>query len=319
MTQRQKHLQQRLRVYVHNRLVGTLRQQDDEVIFRYDRDVDPRDAISLGAPVDRVPGIAGAGCPPALSQHLPEGALREIIENRILKDASPLLTDDVSTDLALLRYTGSNQVGRVSVIPEDGLLGQDESEEDEHAIFASMIAGQMGANDVVDRYLSRFGLGISGQQPKLLAERFDSNLTVPVANSVIKFPMREDAGDMLGEYFSLAAAGEAGLPTVDATPIVGADALLVDRFDIDSDGNRYGVEDLCGLAGLQSRGRFNGDYIEACGMLERYVGPARATPNRAMSSSCRCTTFGRRRSAITTTDWRCHCTAARHGRHARTS
>jgi serine/threonine-protein kinase HipA len=203
------------------------------------------------------------GLLPIFEMNLPEGALRERLRLAFAKAAGTF------DDLDLLAVVGRSLLGRLRfTAPEAGL--------DDEVPFQSVdeILQRRRSGDLFRHLLDRFARfsGLSGVQPKVLirdendaaalaAAEGRRSQSVRAATHIVKL---WDAGEFpelaANEYFCLCLARECGLAVPRFRLAEDGIALVVDRFDLRSDGTYRGVEDFCVLNARATAEKYRGGY-----------------------------------------------------------
>jgi serine/threonine-protein kinase HipA len=238
-----------LDVHVSGRRVARLYREGDEYLLQYEVATGQEDFVSLAMPVRQKPWEWPRDLHPFFRQNLPEGYLLGVIRDLF----GPYLD---GTDLSLLAIVGASGIGRVTITPEGQKPGIELAPLDIQALLtAENTSARFG--DLVRQY-SRSA--ISGVVPKFLApdaapamEREDpSKTTLRSARHIIKGSDERTPFLGFNEFHSLRV-----LERLKVVPVVRSQmsqdgrVLVVDRFDVDSDGRpAYGVEDACSLLGL---------------------------------------------------------------------
>jgi serine/threonine-protein kinase HipA len=260
-------------VFVNRRAVGALSREDPANRFVYDDGVPESLAVSLLMPVSRAPYHAerAAVLHPVFDMSLPEGALREALNNLFAK-ALP-----VFDDLALLEIVGRSVIGRLRFGPSSADLDQVPAQN-----LRELLASR-GTDGLFAELLQRYARysGVSGVQPKLLI-RDDGSLgtskfsPVPVGERVTahgtthivkSFDATKYPGLAANEYFCLKAARVAGLPVPSVEIATGGHLLIIERFDLKTDGTYLAFEDGCALDGRLSREKYEGSYEQLAATL----------------------------------------------------
>lgn len=260
-------------VFVNRRAVGALTREDPANRFVYDEGVPGGLAVSLLMPVNRAPYHAerASVLHPVFDMSLPEGALREALNNMFSKSLP------VFDDLALLEIVGRSLIGRLRFGSSSEELDQVPAQ-NLRALLASR-----GTDGLFAHLLQRYAQysGVAGVQPKLLI-RDDGSLgtskfsPVPVgervtANGTTHIVKSFDAGKYPGlaanEYFCLKAARRAGLSVPPVEIATGGHLLIVERFDLKADGTYLAFEDGCALDGRLSREKYEGSYEQLTATL----------------------------------------------------
>ncbi|HEY3377662.1 MAG TPA: HipA N-terminal domain-containing protein, partial [Armatimonadota bacterium] len=134
------------------------REPRQEYVFAYTPNASALAQVSLTMPL-RLKSWQSRDLHPIFQMNLPEGALLDTIRRAIAK----IVGED---DLAVLRVTGGNQVGRNRFSPPDGdLSAMPDTNEDLDALIRYPDTREL-FHDLLDRYAMRSG--IPGIQPKVL-------------------------------------------------------------------------------------------------------------------------------------------------------
>ena len=235
-------------------------------VFQYGRDDPQQPSLSLLMPAGALQYADGAIFP-AMDMNLPEGYLFQQI--RELFPKQPL------TPMHLLALMGDNGIGRIgyslperprtkpaSLVRKQDLLGSTK--------------GQDVFRELMRAYLST-GAGISGIQPKILVP---DRATIPVPTLIVKVAAARYPGLAANEYMCLNAARHAGVEVSSFELSADGELLVLDRFDIGTDGSRLGFEDIASLMGLRVRDalsnrKYRGSYQSVAEVL-RLIGLADA-------------------------------------------
>jgi serine/threonine-protein kinase HipA len=207
---------------------------------------------------------------PIFEMNMPEGPLLERLRLMFAKTV-PMLDD-----LTLLSIIGRSQIGRLRYATP----GSQPSDVPRQSL--EEILTYRGAEDLFDDLLNRYAMysGISGMQPKVLVNAPPTSLervTARGTTHIVKsFDPREHPELAANEYFCLNAARHAGIPVANAVLSDNRRILVVERFDLRSDGSYLGMEDFCVLNGLRSHGRYEGSYE----LLAKRVGQFVSVANR---------------------------------------
>jgi serine/threonine-protein kinase HipA len=231
--------------------------------FSYDRGVDPSMAISLTMPPRSASWNNASGLLPIFEMNLPEGALRERLRLAFAKATGSF------DDTDLLSVVGRSQIGRLR------FTGM-EDELDEAVPFQSVdeILTNRRSGDLYRHLIERFASssGISGVQPKVLirdesiftggtVNKSQFSETFRGATHIVKF---YDASEFphlaTNEYFCLKAAEAAGLTVPPYHLAEDGGALVMERFDLRTDGTYRGFEDFCVLNGRRTDQKYSGSY-----------------------------------------------------------
>jgi serine/threonine-protein kinase HipA len=207
-----------------------------------------------------------AGLLPIFEMNLPEGALKERLSNPFAK-AIPEFDD-----LDLLSIVGSSQIGRLQYSTREKLLEDIPTQNIDDVLTYS------GTADLFVSLLERFASysGISGVQPKVLVRGLDvpDKLVHRGATHVIKsFDPAVYEELAANEFICMQGAAAAGIPTASARLSENRRLLVVDRFDLSSEGVYLGLEDFCVLEGRRAHGRYDGSYENLARRMSDFVSP----------------------------------------------
>lgn len=243
-----------LRVWIDDQPVGRLDRYERGVTFVYDEGVDPSLAVSLTMPVRTASYDSRFHLLPAFDTNLPEGILRAKLQSVLAKSRGKADSFDI------LALTGSNQIGRVRVLPE----GMQPCRRNLVGDIGSFLHRNC-TPEFVEEMLERFGLtsGVSGVMPKVLVsedgtlEPFGHRVTVLARDFILKFADRDYPGLAMNEFFCLEAARRAGIVTATALLSDDGNMLAVRRFD-EKGGRRLGFEDFCALNAKVAEDKYDG-------------------------------------------------------------
>ena len=219
-------------------------------------------AISVTMPVRLASWDTPFGLAPIFEMNLPEGVLRERLRLAFAKATGTF------DDFDLLGVVGRSQVGRIRY------TGQKEKLEEEIP-FQSVdeILERRRDGNLFRHLLERFASfsGISGVQPKILirdeeafaASEKSTRLSQSNrgATHIVKFWEPNEYPQLAAnEYFCLRVAEKCGLAVPRFRLAHDADALVLDRFDLRSDGTYRGFEDFCVLNAKRTDQKYSGSY-----------------------------------------------------------
>ena len=245
-----------LRVWVDDTPVGRLdRTGHRGSTFVYDAGVDPALAVSLTMPPRTASYDMPYGMLPAFETSLPEGVLLAKIKTAVSKRQGSCDAMDVLT------LTGSNQIGRVRVLPEGATPARRNLIGDISDLLKTEVTPEF-----VEDLLERYGLtsGVSGVMPKVLMneqgeiEKAGRRITTIARDWIVKVEDRDYPGLCLNEFWWMEAARKAGLEVARTALSVDRRMLLVRRFDETVDGRRCGFEDFCALNAKPSEDKYAG-------------------------------------------------------------
>jgi len=248
-----------LSVWIAGARTGTLLQEGRrKYVFGYDGEAG--EAVSLTMPV-RLEGWVAPELHPIFQMNLPEGALLEVVRRAIAK----IIGDD---DLAILRATGGNQIGRnrfalpgqgpPASAPEPESLDELLTYPDTEDLF----------HELVNRYALRSG--VSGVQPKVLLEAKQRG-TVTAEDYIVKTWGEDYPQLAANEFFCMTAARAAGLKVPEFHLAENGGLFVMRRFDTGPAGESWGFEDMCSLQALGTRQKYGGTYERVAKSLKYFV------------------------------------------------
>ncbi len=256
-----------LDVSIGRRPVGALdRARGKSFVFGYMPGTSPRDAVSLTMPPRVESYMSEPGrLHPIFDMNLPEGFLRQWL-SKVVPDFD---------DLALLKLTGSSQIGR---------LRYDSGNSTPSGMNVREILAYDGVEDLFRHLLAVYATasGVSGVQPKVLIRDVESHkmsrdhkVTVLGTTHIVK--TWDDKYPRLAhnEHYCLRAAQCAGLSTPAWDVSQNGKFLVLERFDMTADAY-LGVEDLCVLAGVTTDRKYHGSYEQIAKSLRVFVCPDEA-------------------------------------------
>lgn len=231
--------------------------------FAYQTNTPPLRAVSVTMPV-RLPSYnASFGLLPIFEMNLPEGVLRERLRLAFAKARGTF------DDFDLLGIVGRSQVGRIRYTD-----AQEELQESVPFQSIDEILEKRRGGDLFRYLLDKFASfsGISGVQPKILVR--DEGTSVPLnkadhrlsqsyqgATHIVKFWEQHEYPQLAAnEFFCLKVAELCGLEVPPCRLAEDALALVIDRFDLRSDGTYYGFEDFCVLNAKRTDQKYSGSY-----------------------------------------------------------
>jgi serine/threonine-protein kinase HipA len=202
---------------------------------------------------------------PVMDQNLPEGDL--FMRLRQMFPKQPL------TAMHLLALAGANGIGRLGF----SLPGQRPAIAPPHITRQALLATPFTPavfDELVREYLST-GAGIAGMQPKIMVP---DRPTIPIPTLIVKVASPAYPGIAANEYLCLSAARRAGIQTPACDLSDDGQMLVLERFDIEPDGQRLGFEDIASLMGLRVRDtlsdrKYHGSYERIAEVLKLLLLP----------------------------------------------
>ena len=177
---------------------------------------------------------------PVMDQHLPEGDLFMRLRQLFPKQAL--------TAMHLLALVGANGIGRLGYALPGHAPAPNASVLSRQTLLETAFTAK-AFDDLVSAYLST-GAGIAGMQPKIMVP---DRPTISIPTLIVKAGSQAYPGLAANEFLCLRAAQRAGIQTPDFDLSYDGQLLLLDRFDIEPDGQRLGFEDIASLMGLRVR------------------------------------------------------------------
>ena len=189
---------------------------------------------------------------PVMDQNIPEGDL--FMRLRQMFPKQPL------TAMHLLALSGQNGIGRLGF----SAPGQEAPTRPDAISREQLLATAFTPavfDDLIRAYLST-GAGVAGMQPKIM---IPVRPTVAIPTVIVKAASAAYPGLAANEYLCLKAAAAARIDTPHNELSNDGQMLLVDRFDVDQEGNRIGFEDIASIMGLRVRDtlsdrKYHGSY-----------------------------------------------------------
>lgn len=197
---------------------------------------------------------------PVMDQHLPEGDLFMRLRQLFPKQAL--------TAMHLLARVGANGIGRLGYALPGHAPAPNASVLSRQTLLETTFTPEV-FDDLVSAYLST-GAGIAGMQPKIMVP---DRPTISIPTLIVKAGSQAYPGLAANEFLCLRAAQRAGIQTPDFDLSYDGQLLLLDRFDIEPDGQRLGFEDIASLMGLRVRDtladrKYHGSYQHIADVLK---------------------------------------------------
>ena len=234
--------------------------------FDYRRDDSGQPSVSLLMPPSTLHFDGGGALFPAMDMNLPEGYL--------FMQIRAFFPKQVITPMHLLALMGNNGIGRLGYRLADTPAAKPPAVVNKSDLLASG-NGPALFEDLMHAYLST-GAGISGVQPKIMVP---DRATVPVPTLIVKMAADRYPGLSANEFMCLSAAQEAGIQVAPFDLSEDGSLLVIERFDIATDGTRLGFEDVASLMGQHVRDtlsdrKYHGSYERIAAALKLINLPA---------------------------------------------
>lgn len=237
--------------------------QDGNYFFNYLPDISVEHLVSLTMPYRLQSWVSERELHPIFQMNLPEGALREAIRSAFAK---VMVVDEI----ALLRITGGNQIGRNRFsLPESEVAEINEKPESLDEILTYPDAVEL-FNELMARHAEHSG--ISGIQPKVIVEATD-RATVAASSYIVKSWGKEYPQLAANEFFCMTAVKLAGLPVTDFSLSDNGGLFVMRRFDLTDEGKNLGFEDFCSLQALGTDMKYNSTYERVARTIKDFVSP----------------------------------------------
>jgi serine/threonine-protein kinase HipA len=232
--------------------------------FVYQPGASSEHAVSVTMPVRLPSWDVQYGLHPIFEMNLPEGVLRERLRLAFAKATGTF------DEFDLLSVVGRSQVGRLRYTGQKEQLQEDVPFQSVDEILEKRRGGDL-FRYLLDKFASFSG--ISGVQPKIMVR--DEAASVPLnmaehrrlsqsyrgATHIVKFWEQNEYPQLAAnEYFCLKVAEKSGLEVPRYRLAEDALALVIDRFDLRSDGTYRGFEDFCVLNARRTEEKYRGSY-----------------------------------------------------------
>lgn len=242
----------KLSVYVHGREVASLEDLDNfSSRLSYAQEVREDDFVSLTMRVRREPWDWDDQLHPVFQMNLPEGYLLQVLQEQFGPHIGGSPTN-------LLAVVGRNMIGRIQVAPPGAALDEPAKPVD----VETLLQGDNSAEAFAVLVREHAASGVSGVVPKFLDTEVLSGLgehkkgTLFTRRHIIKGSSPHLPFVSLNEHLSMQVAAKV-LPTAKTQISRDGQALVVDRFDVDTDGQpKWGMEDFCALLGMRPANKY---------------------------------------------------------------
>ncbi|MGA2373852.1 MAG: type II toxin-antitoxin system HipA family toxin [Candidatus Korobacteraceae bacterium] len=231
--------------------------------FAYLPEVARARAVSVTMPVRLPSWTVQFGLLPIFEMNLPEGVLRERLRLAFAKATGTF------DEFDLLGIVGRSQVGRIRYTGQKEQLQEDVPFQSVDEILAQRRGGDL-LRYLIDKFASFSG--ISGVQPKILVRDEGASVALSKttdrlsqsyrgATHIVKFWEQNEYPQLAAnEFFCLKVAEKSGLDVPPYRLAEDAQALVIDRFDLRSDGTYRGFEDFCVLNARRTDEKYRGSY-----------------------------------------------------------
>jgi serine/threonine-protein kinase HipA len=208
-------------------------------------------AVSLTMPVRLPSWSVPYGLAPIFEMNLPEGFLRERLRLAFAKATGTF------DEFDLLSIVGRSQIGRIRYTNDMEQLHEDVPFQSVDEILERNRGGQL-LRYLLEKFASFSGIG--GVQPKILV-RDEKAFGCGGATHIVKLWEPNEYPQLAAnEYFCLTAARKCGLEVPPFRLAEDGMALVIDRFDLRTDGAYRGFEDFCVLNARRTDEKYRGSY-----------------------------------------------------------
>jgi len=230
-----------LHVNVKNSFVGKISVEKSQYIFAYSDEA--QDFVSLTMPL-RVAQYKNDRLHPIFEMHLPEGYLLSIIK----KHFSKLVKTD---DFGLLQLMSESINTRLTY---GSTHKKKNSLELQELLYPK-------SQNLFEELVSRFALQspLSGVQPKVLAS-VKNRATLKYDDYIVKSWGEEYPELALNEYYCMKLVQYSNLEVPEFYLSSDEKLFIMKRFDILSNGEKLGFEDMCVLQAKKSDDKYEGSY-----------------------------------------------------------
>lgn len=244
----------KLAVYVLGREVAILEQVGDfKSVLTYHADTAANDFVSLTMPVRTESYGWDDQLPPVFQMNLPEGYLLQVLQEQFGPHVG-------ASPTALLSVIGRNMVGRLQVAAPGATL----EEPAKPVEVKALLQGDNSEAAFAELVREHAASGVSGVVPKFLDAQNENiklsphkKATLLTRRHIIKGSSSKLPFAALNEYFCMQVAAQV-MPTATAQVSKDGMALVVDRFDVDEQGQPHsGMEDFCALLGLRPAAKYD--------------------------------------------------------------
>lgn len=251
-----------LRVMTPQGLSGML-QKESRFVFNY-QTTDRRCEASLVMPI-RAESYSSGRLFSVFEMNRPEGFLLDVIRQRFAKQLQ-------MDDMALLRITGGNQIGRLRYIePEAMTEVRHEAKVSRQELIASKASDEL-FEFLVDTY---FASGISGFQPKVLVPDSQSSVTEKTSLTTSDLIVKSAGDDYpflaQNEFLCMEVARIADIDVPDFWLSEDGKLFIMSRFDVQKN-QQMGLEDMAVLMGKSSEEKYQGSYEGIARAIDIFCG-----------------------------------------------
>lgn len=254
----------KLHVFVHDKPVATLESVDGfRHVLTYHPDVAQEEFISLLMPV-RTESYIYPDLHPVFRMNLPEGFLLSTLQEQLGPEVG-------ASPLNLLSVVGRNSIGRIKV----AVPGADPTQPPMPFELLAVLTGDNSEAAFIELVRRYAASGVSGVLPKFLAPSSFADHgkgTLATDRYIIKGTSAKLPGVALNEHLCMQVVKRAGIPAAHTEVSEDGQALVVHRFDYESDSiTRKGMEDLCSLLALKPEEKYQSTWEKVVNRIKDVV------------------------------------------------
>jgi len=241
---------------------GTLN-KEARYVFNYET-TDRHAEVSLVMPL-RAQSYSNGGLFSVFQMNRPEGYLLDAIRERFAKSG-------VLDDMALLKITGANQIGRLTYLDPEEEIAKVKTQISRDELIKST------ASDELFKFLADvyFDSGVSGFQPKVMVPDSESRITEKTSaltpNLIVKAAGEDYPFLAQNEFMCMEVAKRANLSVPPFWLSEDGGLFIMERFDIEPNGNRLGLEDMAVLMGKSPEEKYDSSYESIAKAVDAYCG-----------------------------------------------
>jgi len=197
---------------------------------------------------------------------LPEGLLLSVLKEQL----GPHLG---AKPIDLLSVVGHNLIGRVQVS-----AGEQPTAAMALADLGPLLHGAASKQVFIDLMTQHAASGVSGVVPKFLTPETQALFrkgTVATERHIVKGSSEHQPFVAMNEHLCMEAARRTGVPAANTLVSDDGQVLVVERFDIDTAGQRKGFEDFCSLLGLVPDQEYDSTWERVARLVREHVEPDR--------------------------------------------
>ena len=237
--------------------------KESRFVFNYE--TTNRDAeVSLVMPI-RARSYDNGGLFSVFQMNRPEGYLLETIKQRFAKFG-------VLDDMALLKITGANQIGRLTYVDPNEPISRAKAQVSKEELIQSQTSEEL-FNFLADLY---FDSGVSGFQPKVMIPESIGNVSEKsslITSSLIVKAAGEDYPFLAqNEFMCMEVARRAGMRVPPFWLSKDGGLFIMERFDIEENGQRLGLEDMAVLTGNSPEEKYQSSYEIIAKVIDAFCG-----------------------------------------------